>query len=138
LTGTPPVAQESSVPPYCPEQDQVQGPEPETVEAIPRVQRLVVGIEERFCPSEVPQTPLIGVFDLLAEQLAVAPPLEPGQVQLVEEPSSGKSGEEGDDVPIVQKVSEPYVVSVCRYVLEAEPQEPAVGSVVVKRLIELS
>ena len=132
------MAQESSVPPFEPTQLQSQGPEPVTEEAVPRVQKLVKGFSVRFCPSEVPQTPLTGVPLREAEQLAVAPPFEPGQVQEVEEPSSGKEGEEGLAVPCMQKVSLPYVVSVYRYVLEAEPQEPAVGSSVVKELVTLS
>ena len=97
-----------------------------------------VGSIEAYLPSLVPQEPLVGVAPLEAVQLAVVPPFEPGQVQLVEEPSSGKEGELGVEVPTVQKVSLPYVVSVYVYVLEAVPQEPAVGSSVVKELVTLS
>ena len=135
LTGSPPVAQVSSVPPFVPEQLQSQGPLPVTLDAVPVVQRLIVGCSVKFCPSEEPQTPLTGVPFLEAEQEAESPPFCPGQVQVVEEPSSGKEGEEGFEVPMVQKVSLPYVVSVYVYVLEAVPQEPAVGSAVAKELV---
>jgi len=42
-TGRAPVAQLSVVPLFCPVQVQVQGPEPETEDASPAVQRLVDG-----------------------------------------------------------------------------------------------
>lgn len=100
------MAQESSVPPFVPVQLQSQGPEPETEEAVPVVQRLIVGCSVKFCPSLVPQTPLTGVPFLEAVHVVLLPPLEPGQVQEVEEPSSGKEGEDGVAVPRVQKVSE--------------------------------
>ena len=138
LTGRPPVAQESSVPPLVPWQLQSQGPLPVTLDAVPVVQRLIVGCSVRFCPSEEPQAPLTGVPFLEAEQEVVAPPFCPGQVQVVEEPRLGKEGEDGVEVPRVQKVSLPYVVSVYVYVLEAVPQEPAVGSAVAKELVKLS
>jgi hypothetical protein len=69
------------------------------------------GVVAAYLPFLVPQEPLMGVLFREAVQESSVPPLEPTQVQLVEEPSSGKEGEEGLAVPCIQKVSEPYVVS---------------------------
>lgn len=59
-TGTPPVAQLAVVPPFVPIQVQFQGPLPDTEEAVPTVQRLVEGCEERLAPFDEPQEPLVG------------------------------------------------------------------------------
>ena len=54
--------QEAGLPPYVPEQVQVQGPEPETDGVELSKQRLVVGWEERLAPLEEPQEPATGVL----------------------------------------------------------------------------
>ena len=59
-------------PPFDPEQLQLQGPEPETVEAVPLPQRLEVGAEVKFWPLLLPHTPL--TIGGSAVQFAVAPP----------------------------------------------------------------
>ncbi len=43
-----------------PAQPQLQGPEPDTEEAVPAAQRLVVGAAESLVPFELPQDPLTG------------------------------------------------------------------------------
>jgi len=43
-----------------PEQDQVQGPEPETVDAVPETQRFEVGVLVNCPPLEEPHWPLTG------------------------------------------------------------------------------
>jgi hypothetical protein len=48
-------------PPFDPAQVQLHGPEPETVDAVPVEQRLVVGIEETVVPFDVPQVPVTAV-----------------------------------------------------------------------------
>lgn len=78
LTGNAPVEQEAVVPVFNPVQDQVQGPDPETEEAVPAVQRLVEGAELKLAPLEDPQAPS---RERLAEQEALEPPLVPEQVQ---------------------------------------------------------
>ena len=47
------------VPPLIPAQVQIHGPVPVTAEGVPAVQRLVVGIEARVWPLELPQVPLV-------------------------------------------------------------------------------
>ncbi len=47
-------------PPDDPAQDHVQGPLPETAEASPTLQRLVLGAVENAALFEVPQTPATG------------------------------------------------------------------------------
>jgi hypothetical protein len=53
--------QEADVPPFDPAQVQLHGPLPVTLEAVPKVQRLVVGIDETVVPLADPQEPLIAV-----------------------------------------------------------------------------
>lgn len=40
----------------------VHGPDPETEEAVPAEQRLVLGADKKFCPLELPQTPATGTL----------------------------------------------------------------------------
>ncbi len=49
--------QAAEVPPLLPAQPQLQGPEPDTEEAVPAAQRLVVGAAESLVPFELPQDP---------------------------------------------------------------------------------
>jgi hypothetical protein len=53
--------QEAVVPPFVPWHDQYHGPLPVTVDAVPVLQRFVVGMLERVAPLLVPQVPLVGV-----------------------------------------------------------------------------
>ena len=78
MTGIVPVEQAAVLPPEAPLQVQVQGPDPETEEAVPAVQRLVEGAELKLAPLEDPQAPS---RERLAEQEALEPPLVPEQVQ---------------------------------------------------------
>ena len=71
--------QESVVPPFAPVQGQFHGPLPLTVEAVPALHRLTVGLSISAAPSELPQAPLTAAT-FCAEQFAVAPPLLPAQV----------------------------------------------------------
>ena len=64
-------------PPFAPPQVQSQGPFPVTLEAVPAVQRSDVGSVKKSSLFAEPQAPFISI---LAEQFAVAPPLEPSQV----------------------------------------------------------
>ena len=63
------------VPPLVPLQVQLQGPVPETLEALPAEQRLLVGLLGNAPPSALPHAPSTGVTD--AEQLWLDPPLVP-------------------------------------------------------------
>ncbi len=70
---------------------------------MPVKQRLVVGAEYTVVPLAEPHAPLVAPGDdLLAVQLAVAPPLEPVHVHVVDDPVDGKLGYAGLDVPVAQ------------------------------------
>ena len=71
---------EAVEPPLEPVHDQDQGPEPETEEAEPAEQRLLVGADETLVPLAEPQEP----FVLTSEHDAALPPLEPLHVQVYE------------------------------------------------------
>jgi len=66
-------------PPLLPLQDQYHGPEPLTDEAVPKLQSPLLGALSSVWPLAPPHVPLTGGFGgcLLAEQLAVEPPLLP-------------------------------------------------------------
>ena len=49
------------VPPFRPAHDHVHGPFPETLDAVPALQRFVVGAVETVVPFAEPQTPFVGV-----------------------------------------------------------------------------
>ena len=68
--------------------------------------------------TEYPDDVLVAVHE------AFVPPPEPKHVQFVYEPADGKVGDDGDAVPVVQKVSLPNEVTPDAYVLFAVPQEP--------------
>jgi hypothetical protein len=70
------------VPPFEPVHDQVNGPAPETDDAVPAVQRLVVGALATSVLFALPQAPLTAVCVKLAEHDALVPPFEPAQDQL--------------------------------------------------------
>jgi len=67
------------VPPFALPQDQLQGPLPETAEAVPALQSSVVGAVLVKAPFIEPHWPLAKVAG--AEQLAVVPSPAPAQVQ---------------------------------------------------------
>ena len=62
--------QDAVVPLFEPAHDHVHGPFPETDEAVPTLQRLVVGAEERDVPFDEPQTPFMGVTVVLKDAVA--------------------------------------------------------------------
>ena len=70
------------LPPLLPAQFQRHGLLPVTVDAVPALQRLVVGALVRVAPFEEPQTPFTPCADasFTAEQVAVVPPLLPVHV----------------------------------------------------------
>jgi hypothetical protein len=65
-------------PPFTPSQVHFHAPFPVTVETIPAPQRFDVGSVTKSPLFAEPQAPFISIF---AEQFAVAPPLDPEQVQ---------------------------------------------------------
>ncbi len=81
------VVQEAADPPLVPEQLQVHGLLPLTVEAVPTEQRPVVGIVVALALFAVPQTPLTAVA-LVTLQEAEAPSLLPLQVHVDVSPSA--------------------------------------------------
>jgi len=100
---------------YSPTQLQVQGPEPETKEAIPAEQRFSVGAEVKLAPSLEPQTPLTGRSPV--EQETVAPPLNPSQFQ-----DQGPEPKTAEAVPIEQR----FVVGAdVTLAPSLEPQTPS-------------
>ena len=110
----------SFVPPPEPAQDQLHGPLPDTDEAEPTEQRLVVGADATVVPLAVPHEPLTTVVvDLLAEQLAVVPPFEPAHVH-----DHGPVPLTDEAEPTEQRL----VVGAVETVLLLElPQEPFTG-----------
>ena len=117
-------------PPPEPVHDQLHGPEPETLEAEPALQRFVVGAEATVVPLAEPQEPFttvavaVAVFD--AEQLAVEPPPEPVHDQL--------HGPEPETLEAEPALQSPEVGADETVVPLAEPQEPftaAAGQVTV-------
>ena len=69
-------------PPPTPAQVQVQGPEPDTEEALPTEQRLEDGATEKAEPLEVQHAPVWVATYTVAEQLVLVPPFVPLQLQL--------------------------------------------------------
>ena len=108
------------VPLYWPVQLQVQGPEPETEEAVPMAQRLELGIELKLAPFEDPQEPFIGIIPPVA-QLAEDPPLVPLQPQV-----QGPEPETEEAVPMAQRLVEGAEEKVCPF---DDPQTPLVKTV---------
>ena len=108
-------------PPPEPAQVQLQGPEPETPDAVPELQSPDAGAEATVVPFAEPQEPLttVAVFD--AEQLAVEPPPEPVHDQL-----HGPEPEKEATVPAVHRPAEPEEREGAVVPL-TEPQVPATG-----------
>jgi len=73
------------VPTLLPAHDHVQGPEPATADAVPVLQRLVVGFDATVVPFDDPHTPFTGdgggvVVVFCAVQAVLVPPFSPLQV----------------------------------------------------------
>jgi hypothetical protein len=66
------------IPLFDPTQLQFHGPFPETLEALPALQRFDRGALRKLSPFAEPQAPLTSRF---AEQCAVEPPFNPAQFQ---------------------------------------------------------
>ena len=84
------------------------------------VQRLVVGAEKTLVPCALPHAPLTAVVVLLAEQLAVAPPLEP-----VQDHDQGPVPETLDVAPTVQRFVVGATLTLVPFAL---PQVPATAA----------
>jgi hypothetical protein len=104
-------------PPLAPEQLQSHGPVPVTVEAVPALQRLVVGALVRVELFDEPHAPLISSK---AEQLAVEPPLAPKQLQ-----SHGPVPVTVEAVPVLQRL---VVGALVKSALFDEPHAPLASS----------
>jgi hypothetical protein len=74
--------QAAIVPPFEPAQVQLNGPVPLTADAVPVLQRAVVGAGFPVSLLAAPHAPLTAAGFSDAAQLAVVPPFEPPQVQL--------------------------------------------------------
>jgi hypothetical protein len=68
------------LPPLLPAQSQLHGPLPLIADAVPAVQRLVVGLLLRLSPFDDPQVPLTGAGFSEAVHCAVVPPFLPAQL----------------------------------------------------------
>ena len=86
-------------PPLVPAQFHVQGPLPETLEAVPAEHKLLVGVEVRSAPLALPQAPFTAAVLTGAEHCALLPPLEPLQLQ-----DQGPVPETLDAVPAEHKL----------------------------------
>jgi hypothetical protein len=104
-------------PPPLPEQDQLQGPVPDTADAVPVAHRPVVGALATATASAAPHAPsTTGVLLLLALQDAVVPPELPSQLQV-----QGPMPATAVAVPVVQR---PVVGALATVVPLAEPHAP--------------
>jgi len=110
-------AHEALVPPLEPVQLQDQGPEPDTLDAVPVEQRLVMGTVVTAVLLAVPQAPLVSSG---AAHEALVPPLEPVQVH-----AHGPEPDKLEAVPVEQRL---VVGTVVTATLLAAPQAPLVSS----------
>jgi len=112
----PEAEQKAVTPPLEPMQLHDHGPEPETFEAVPLLQRFCMGIAFEN-PLAEPQAPLTGgMVCKEAEQIAVTPPLAPEQLQ-----DHGPEPETVDAVPVPQRLAAGLVLTVAPF---AEPHVP--------------
>ena len=100
-------------PPFDPAQVQLHGPDPETVEAVPVLQRFELGGLKKLCPFDEPHAP---PTSRLAEQLALEPPFTPAQVQF-----HGPVPVSAEAVPVLQRLELGALKKLCPF---AEPQVP--------------
>jgi hypothetical protein len=107
-------------PPLLPMQLHVQGPEPLVDEAVPVVQRPIVGAELTAALLAAPHWPFTGVTASEAEQLAVVPPLEPAHDQV-----HGPEPLVADAVPVLQRFVVGALLTVVPFAL---PQAPLMGA----------
>jgi hypothetical protein len=119
LTGTAPVEHDAVVPLFNPVQLHVHGPDPLTEDAVPAVQRLVVGIEPKLAPFDDPQAPLVM---RLAEQLAFVPLYWPTQVQ-----AQGPDPLTEDAVPAEHRLTEGAELKLPPF---DDPHDPFMASIV--------
>lgn len=91
--------QSENVPPFVPTHDQIQGPLPVTIVAVPLLHKLVAGATVTVVPLLLPQMPLTGTVPTLAEQLAVVPPLLPAHFH-----DHGPVPETVDGLPVAQRL----------------------------------
>jgi hypothetical protein len=111
--------QSATEPPFAPLHVHVHGPLPLTLEAEPVLQRLVVGLEPKDPPLDDPQAPLPPEeVEILAEHVAVEPPLFPSHVQI-----QGPSPSTSEVVPALQRF---VFGAVLIDVPLADPQAPFV------------
>jgi hypothetical protein len=101
------------VPPLEPAHDQVHGPEPATLDAVPAVQRLVEGALATVVPFAVPQVPLVNTG---AEQEVVVPPLLPAHDHV-----QGPVPATLDAVPAVQRLVAGAAVTPTLFALPHAP-----------------
>jgi hypothetical protein len=99
--------------------DQFHGPVPLTAEAVPVLQRLVVGFEATVAPFDEPQAPFTGVGASGAEHDAVVPPLEPAHDQL-----HGPLPLTADAVPVLHRFVVTALLAGTPFAL---PQAPLTG-----------
>ena len=96
---------EASAPPLTPAHVQVQGPEPDGVEAVPVEQRLEVGTAVKAIPLAEPQAPLTKEAGFLVAVQVVVPPLDVAkQVQVDDAPGAGNAGIAGVGLPTAHQV----------------------------------
>jgi hypothetical protein len=92
--------QSTALPPAVPWQIQVQGPEPDTGEAVPELHRLEIGAALTVVLLAEPQMPFTAVVVAMdAEHCAEVPPPDPAQLQL-----NGPLPETSDAVPVVHRL----------------------------------
>ncbi len=109
---------EAVAPPLLPAQFQLHGPAPLTADAVPTLQRLVVGALVRLAPFEEPHAPFTACAEVAfsAEQVAVVPPLLPAQVH-----DHGPAPLIADVVPALQRLAVGVLVRVAPF---DEPHAP--------------
>jgi hypothetical protein len=104
------------VPVLMPAQVQFHGPLPLTDDAVPALQRFVLGADVRLSPLLLPQEPLV---TRLAEQLAFVPPFVPLQIHV-----HGPLPLTDDADPVLQRLAVGADVRSAPLLL---PQDPLVG-----------
>ena len=107
------------VPPLAPAQLQFQGPLPVTADAVPALQRFVVGAVLVAAPFALPHTPFTGCAASCAEQVAVVPPLLPAHVHV-----QGPLPVTADAVPELQRLA---VGALVKLPPLDDPQTPLTG-----------
>jgi hypothetical protein len=107
------------VPPLEPGHIQFHGPLPATVEAVPTLQRFVVGVLLTAVPFAEPHEPLTGPTATGAWHAAVVPPLVPGHIQF-----HGPAPLTAEAVPALHRFIVGVLLAAAPF---AVPQAPFVG-----------